>query len=288
VHAEDGRLAIEDETGLVFVLLPGGTFLMGAQPSDPERPNYDPGAEGDEMPVHQVTLSPFFISKYEMTQGQWLRVMGSNPSHAGPHFWNGNWSRSGRMADLAHPVERVTWLDCVQACARIGCTLPSEARWEYAARAGSTTIWWTGNDLGSLEGAANVADAFALSTAGDIWVGNEKTLDDGYVWHAPVDSFRANPFGLLSMCGNVGEFCLDGMDGMFYSHCLIEARPDPVAAAIGPGTCTCRGGAFFDKAAWARSANRSFLTVEQAHYWNGLRPACEIRGGIRWLDTDAK
>ena len=82
---------LSGDTGLVFVLLPGGTFWMGAQKEDPEGHNYDPLASPDEQPVHQITLAPFFLSKYEMTQGQWLRFTGENPSRYGPDFqWFGN------------------------------------------------------------------------------------------------------------------------------------------------------------------------------------------------------
>jgi tRNA A-37 threonylcarbamoyl transferase component Bud32 len=80
----DGAAAVAEDTALVFVLLPGGTFDMGAQQRDPARPNFDPDAEPDELPVHEVALAPFFLSKYEMTQGQWQRFAGSNPSLEGP------------------------------------------------------------------------------------------------------------------------------------------------------------------------------------------------------------
>ena len=69
---------------MVFVLIPGGTFWMGAQKDEPDRPNYDPDARNDEFPPHEVTLSAFFISKFEMTQGQWLRFTGRNPSLSVP------------------------------------------------------------------------------------------------------------------------------------------------------------------------------------------------------------
>ena len=69
---------------MVLVLLPGGTFWMGAQPLDADGRNYDPQADIDEGPVHEVELSAFFLSKYEMTQGQWQRLTGRNPSAFGP------------------------------------------------------------------------------------------------------------------------------------------------------------------------------------------------------------
>ncbi|MGB2984259.1 MAG: SUMF1/EgtB/PvdO family nonheme iron enzyme, partial [Phycisphaerae bacterium] len=81
---------LTEDTGLVFVLIPGGTFWMGAQKENPEGRNYDPQAASDESPVHEVTLAPFFISKYEMTQLQWQRFTGENPSQYGPSWsWKG-------------------------------------------------------------------------------------------------------------------------------------------------------------------------------------------------------
>ena len=87
VRRGDGELVLSEGTGLVLVLIPGGTFTMGAQPSDPDGPNYDPQADIDEHPVHDVQLSAHFLSKYEMTQGQWIRITGSNPSRYDPSRW---------------------------------------------------------------------------------------------------------------------------------------------------------------------------------------------------------
>jgi formylglycine-generating enzyme required for sulfatase activity len=101
------------ETCLVLVLLPGGRFLMGAQPNDPEAPNRDLDADVDESPVHEVELSAFFLSKYEMTQGQWLRFTGSKPSHFGSHNYSAIWNPAGRWADLSHPVG--AWTDTTRA-----------------------------------------------------------------------------------------------------------------------------------------------------------------------------
>ena len=90
----DGRLAIDEATGLVFVLLPPGRFDMGAQSLAADRPNHDPDARRQEGPVHRVELSAFFLSKFEMTQAQWTRVSGDNPSYHRP---------PERASSLAHP-----------------------------------------------------------------------------------------------------------------------------------------------------------------------------------------
>ncbi|MCB1032260.1 MAG: SUMF1/EgtB/PvdO family nonheme iron enzyme, partial [Acidobacteria bacterium] len=131
-----GRLVLSEATGLVFVLLPPGIFRMGAAPpaAGETGPNLDPFARSHEGPVHEVTLTePFFLSKYEMTQGQWLRINHENPSDRPAGTVVG-----GRRHTLLHPVERVSWYAAAKTVERLGLTLPTEAQWEYAARAGTT------------------------------------------------------------------------------------------------------------------------------------------------------
>ncbi len=262
------RLLLTEASGLVLVLLPGGTFWMGAQKKDPGGRNYDPlvqenpvGAT-DESPVHPVTLSPFFLSKYEMTQAQWLRATGSNPSYL---------VRLGIM----DPVEQVSWIDCEHVLFRMGLALPSEAQWEYAARAGTATPWWTGADPAELASAANLADAAArrngeLSTSYEEW-------DDGSFSHARVGSYAPNPFGLHDVLGNVWEWCRDGYDSSFYEH--SPAR-DPVADAMGTERCVLRGASFSDPTGFARSAYRGAVSSVLAVRNQGVRPARPLEGRI--------
>jgi len=266
-----GRLILGEETGLVFVLLPGGTFLMGAQSRDPEGPNYDPLAEADESPVHEVTISAFFLSKYEMTQGQWARFALERPSRNGP-------LDPDRVEHaFLHPVERVRWARCGDVCARLGLRLPSEAEWEYAARGGTSTPWWTGDSPQTLDGVANLADQSLrkVDTARKI----NDWLTDGAAGHAPVGQYRANPFGLHDVCGNVAEWCLDQ-----YRAYLPEPQADPVMDEpfwnIG---FIRRGGSYYDVAHYARSATR-FVRRPGGGAWSnsggsggGLRPARVLR-----------
>jgi len=270
----DGKLVLEEETGLVFVLLPGGTFTMGAQASDPSGPNYDPQAQGDEGPPHAVSLTPFFLSKYEMTQGQWLRFVGKNPSQYGPHNHDSSWNRSGRKADLVHPVEQVSWTTCTEVLARLGLELPSEAQWEYGARGGTTTVWWTGDEKETLQGAANLADRYAKAHGGSGWVGADDSLDDGNTVHARVGSYSANGFGLHDVIGNVWEWCRDGYDGGSYR---LSSGRDPVAPVAGSSNRVNRGGGFLDAVVRARLANRNVDTPEVAGNGLGLRPVRALR-----------
>jgi formylglycine-generating enzyme required for sulfatase activity len=279
IRSDDGRLSITEATGLVFVLIPAGTFSMGAQSADASQPNFDPQATKTESPVHQVTLSSYFLSKYEMTQGQWVRLTGRNPSSYGPSS-----EFNGRRHDLTHPVEQVTWTGCMELMARLGLDLPSEAQWEYGCRAGSDTPWWTGADRESLRGNVNLADQTAKK-AGATWssINDWPDLEDGWAVHAPVGSFTANAFGLHEVHGNVWEWCLDG-----YANYSTAAQTDPVSPWAGAQPRVFRGGGFFDAASRARSAIRDTGTPESQFSSLGLRPARASRLSASQLHPPGK
>jgi len=251
----DGKLILKESTGLVFVLLPGGTFTMGAQKGHPEGPNYDPDSEPDEGPPREVKLSPFFLSKYEMTQGQWLRFTGTNPSRYDPLMYFNSWNAKGEPGDLIHPVEQVSWDDCTAMLERLGLRLPREAQWEYGARAGTTTAWWCGNEVESIIGAGNLADRYARENGGD-WP-NWEDWSDGNTSHARVGSFLPNAFGLHDVIGNVMEWCQD-----LYS--------------LGTSDRVHRDGPFNQHHCAARSASRETLQPEYRDAGLGLRPARAI------------
>jgi len=168
------RQRIEDLGGGVFlemVYIPGGEFLMGS-------PKNEEGWDNRESPQHKVTVSPFFMGKYPVTQEQWETVIGSNPSHfKGPK----------------RPVENVSWEDAVEFCKRLSQKtgrvyhLPSEAEWEYACRAGTTTPFYFGETI--TPELANYGEKY------------EGTTD--------VGKFSPNAFGLYDMHGNVWEWCAD-------------------------------------------------------------------------------
>ncbi len=263
----DGKLVPAEEMGLVLVLIPGGTFHRGAQHRNQKGPNYDLQARFEESPVHEVRLSPYFLSKYEMTQSQWLRCTGGTPSQYGPASgFSGH-----RNGWVMNPVEQVSWSECVEVLSRSGLSLPSEAQWENGCRADTSTAWWTGADRESLRGQVNLADRTAWR-AGATWPGIDDwpELDDGWVAHAPVGTHSANPHGLHDVHGNVWEWCLDGYHGDFYGR---SPELDPVAPIAGTSNRACRGGGFGDAAALARSAHRGNEPAGNQSDSIGLRPA---------------
>ncbi len=215
------------QSGIVFVRLPGGTFRMGS-------PETEEGREADEGPVHEVTLSPFLIAKYEVTQAAWKRVMGSNPS-------------GFKGDDL--PVERVSWDDCQEFCRKTGLKLPSEAQWEYACRAGVD---------GPFSGTGRLADI--------AWYDK----NSGETTH-PVGKKTANGFGLHDLHGNVWEWCEDVYDEEFYAR-AAASRKDPVCRS-GSGLRVPRGGSWYDSARYCRSALRGWNEPADRYLNLGFRPA---------------
>ncbi len=269
VRGPDDTLEITEATGLVFVLIPGGSFAMGAQrPNTGESTgtdNIDTFARQDEAPVHEVALAPFFLSKYEMTQGQWLRFTGKNPSLYVPGQVHGE-----HTIDLTHPVEQVSHEECARVLWQLGLALPTEAQWEYAARAGTTTPWWTGSERDSLIGAANLADASA-ARVGAQWRGppDWPDFDDSYVVHAPVHGFRPNAFGLHHVLGNVWEWCRDN----FATYELPVRALDGERVMRGTEQRVGRGGSYMDPPNSARASHRGAATTSIRDKNIGVRPA---------------
>jgi formylglycine-generating enzyme required for sulfatase activity len=223
-------------TGLIFVLLPGGSFLMGS-PAD------EPGRYSGEGPVHEVELSPFLIAKYEVTQEVWERVMGSNPSG----FRGGS-----------RPVDQVSWNDTQAFCQATGLKLPTEAQWEYAARAGTRTAFYNG-PITNLLCNRPLLDAIG-------WY----SCNSGSRTH-PVGEEAPNGFGLHDMAGNVWEWCEDVYDDAFYSRPEATMK-DPLATA-GSGFRVARGGGWHNDAQDCRSAMRGRSVGSPRNSNTGFRPA---------------
>ncbi len=249
---QNGRLSLTSQTGIIFVLIPAGECWLGTQKTSKKRQNYDPDSQPDEE-LRQVTIDhPFFIAKYEMTQGQWQRSPSNNlnPSYYGPQSEN---LRSSTAISLCHPVEQVSWLACDRVLRRIGLNFPSEEQWEYAARAGTSSIWAGGtNDIPSIVHWGNIAGAENKGILSAI----ELSLADNYVIHAPVGQFNANGFGLFDVLGNVWEW---------------------TSTSNGRGYRVYRGGGYSNPAKTARIANRRIRAESRRSNRLGLRPICRVQ-----------
>ena len=251
----------ENGTGIVLVLIPGGTFWMGSQKTDPTGQNYDPGAFDRESPVHRVSLSPYFLSKYEMTQGQWVRFTGLNPSGY-DSGWNGT-------VGITNPVEQVNWTACERVTRNLGLELPSEAQWEFGARGGTSSVWWTGNAKESLADKVNLADQSFVAVGGPPGVAAWwPEFRDGFPVHAPVGVLAANAFGLHEVCGNVWEWCFD-----VHADYLSEETRDPRTDGDGLAWRVSRGGGFGHAATDARSALIDLNAPTSQQYDLGVRPS---------------
>ena len=216
--------------GMEFVLIPSGTFKMGSS-----------NGESDEKPIHSVTISEaFYMGKYEVTQKEWKAVMGDNPS-----------SFKGDKL----PVEQVSWNDIQEFIKKLnqkeGGTkyrLPTEAEWEYAARAGSNSKWSFGD--------------------------NESQLGD-YAWYGsnsnsqthPVGQKKPNKYGLYDVHGNVWEWVQDWYDSNYYSS---SPKTDSKGPSSGSGRVS-RGGSWGTYAEYARSALRDYGSPEYRDYNIGFR-----------------
>lgn len=218
-------------TGLIFVWIPPGSFDMGSKLGEQRC--------ADELPQRRVHFaSGFWMGKYEVTQAQWLSVMEDNQS-----FWRG--------ADL--PVERVSWDDAKGFVRRLSertgaiYRLPSEAEWEYACRAGSTTAYYWGKEMNG---------AYCW------WAWNSSNRTH------PVGKTKPNRWGLYDMLGNVHEWCEDAW------HTSYNGAPIDGSAWItggDPGIRVIRGGCWRSDELYLRSAERFGGGKEVGDYQDGFR-----------------
>jgi formylglycine-generating enzyme required for sulfatase activity len=241
---------ITNSIGMKLVLIPRGTFTMGA-------PIEEDGADKDEE-QHEVTISKaFYLGKTEVTQGQYEQVMGNNPSHFQ--------KRVIRKSDSStYPVELVSWKKAVEFCKRLSALsaekaagrvyrLPTEAEWEYACRAGTRTAYCFGDKVQNLGDYA--------------WWGENS---DGSTH--PVGGKKANAWGLHDMHGNVWEWCSD-----WYGEYPKGAVTDPAGPA-GGSFRVVRGGCGYRTAGSYRSADRCWHDPSRRYFTLGFRLALSPSG----------
>ncbi|POR40191.1 SUMF1/EgtB/PvdO family nonheme iron enzyme [Methylobacterium sp. V23] len=256
-----GELIRSSDTGIILILVPPGKFWMGAQKQNIAAPNYDPGARDDESPVREVGLLAYFISKFEMTQGQWLRSTDEpNPSFYPP----GLNKRSKQVVNLMHPVEQISWHAATQVLHQLGLALPTEAQWERAARAGSSMLYAGTSDESQLNRFANLAG----NEAKEIWPSAAGNFTDPYMIHSEVGKFLPNGFGLFDMTGNVFEWCRD-----HYSEYIIDPREGDGLRESLSKEVVDRGGGFAYEIELARISTRNKIDPSFREYSIGVRPS---------------
>ena len=231
-----------------LALIPAGEFMMGSPPGEEDR-------DDDQGPQHHVRITkPFYMGMHEVTQEQYEAVMGADPSH---------------FKGKDRPVETVSWNDAAEFCRKLsektGKTvgLPTEAEWEYACRAGTTTPFHTGETISTDQ--ANY-DGNSTYGSGGKGVYRQKTT--------AVGSFTPNAWGLYDMHGNVGEWCADWYDEDYYESSPAD---DPRGPENGHSR-VLRGGAWLSMPLYCRSAIRPwFFPVEREAYW-GFRVVLPVGG----------
>jgi len=246
------RQPLGGEVALEMVPIPAGEFLMGSPEDEPER-------WSNEGPHHRVRLAPFSMGRMPITKAQWRQVALWQPA-AGEHPWERELNpdpacfQSGEAEDGQRPVERVSWFEAMEFCRRLSrrtgrlYTLPSEAQWEYACRAGTTTPFAFGSVLTELQ--ANVRSSGTTKVGG----------------------FPSNAWGLHDMHGNVWEWCADAWHPN-YVGAPNDGRPwidsdDEFVARL------LRGGSWDDFPGDCRSAARDHFQLFDAFVSVGFRVVC--------------
>jgi formylglycine-generating enzyme required for sulfatase activity len=244
---------ITNSIGMKLALIPAGEFMMGSLDGDDQ-------ASDNEKPQHRVRITrPFYLGTTEVTRGQFRRFVdeagyqtSAEKDGKGGNGWNEEkksleqnprytWQNPGFEQTDEHPAVNVSWHDAVAFAAWLsrkeGQTyrLPTEAEWEYACRAGTTTRYSSGDDPKGLAA-----------------VGNIGGRQDGFLFTAPVGRYDPNAWGLFDMHGNVYEWCSDGYKADYYKDSPVDDPPGP----FGARAPVIRGGGWPDRPRGARSAFR--------------------------------
>jgi formylglycine-generating enzyme required for sulfatase activity len=241
---------------LEMIAIRSGEFMMGSPESEQERLEH-------ESPQHLVTVAPFFISKYPITQAQWRLIAQLNPVdielNPDPSYFEGG----------DRPVERVNWHEAIKFCKRLSVLtgrdayrLPSEAEWEYACRGGSQTPFAYGETI-----TTNLANYDGNYTYGFAPKGQDREQTTN------VGSFPSNAFGLCDMHGNVWEWCQDTW------HETYEGAPTDGSAWINKNDNDyriLRGGSWSFNPEFCRCANRGWDVAGVRSYYYGFRVVCAV------------
>jgi sulfatase modifying factor 1 len=292
-----------DGVKMEMVLVPAGDFLMGSAESAKEAATFFKKDCGDnvltaddfkdEHPQHRVRISrPFYLGTYHVTRGQfrqfvsqsgyktdaekgdWPGAFGWDPEKK--HFGYREkycWRNAGFQDTDEYPVVNVSWNDAAAFCRWLSdkehktYRLPTEAEWEYACRAGTTTRYYSGDGPETLAKVGNVADAAAKAKFPD-WKSTIKA-DDGYVFTAPVGKFQPNAFGLFDMHGNAAQWCADWYGADYYAKSIAD---DPKGPDTGDDR-VLRGGSWCAGPSSARSASRTRAPEDNRCYMPGFRVA---------------
>jgi formylglycine-generating enzyme required for sulfatase activity len=280
---------------LKMVLIPSGEFKMGSGESAEATAAFFNKTYGedllnadffkDEHPQHRVRITkPFYLGTYHVTRGQFRQFVADarykteaeKAKNPGAWGWDPekkqlgfnekySWLNTGFPQTSEHPVVHVSWNDAVEFCnwlsRKEGKTyrLPSEAEWEYACRAGTTTRYSSGDDPETLAKVGNVADATAKARF-PRWKYAIKA-SDGYVFTSPVGSFKPNAFGLYDMHGNAWQWCADWYGAEYYAKSPVDDPTGPNSGEVR----VIRGGSWDGRPSDARSAKRCWLTLDNQY-----------------------
>jgi formylglycine-generating enzyme required for sulfatase activity len=285
---------LTNSLGAKLVLIPAGEFYMGSTPLEIGQvrridPTFKKEWEQEDQPQHRVRISrPFYLGVHEVTRkefAQFARTTGyqtdakrDGKGGCGFDAATGefrqdpvyDWQNPGFAQNENEPVVNVSWNDATAFCEWLSrkekavYRLPTEAEWEYACRAGTTTLYCTGDEPESLAAVGNVADG-TLKTRFPNW----STISgrDGYAFTAPAGSFHPNGFGLFDMHGNVWEWCQDWYASGYYAKSPENDPPGPLRGSVR----VFRGGSWYDAADLCRSAFRYWDAPTYRDYFLGFR-----------------
>ena len=240
VNYKEDKEDLGNNITLEMVQIPGGSFMMGSPELEKGR-----SKDGSESPQHQVNVPGFYMGKYVVTQEQYQQIMGNNPSS---------------FKGAKRPVEQVSWNNAVEFCQKLSkktgreYRLPSEAEWEYACRAGTTTPFHFGEtittELANYTDYANIKHSYKETTN--------------------VDKFKPNAFRLYNMHGNVWEWCQDD----WHNNYANAPKDGSAWTSQSDDDKAKRGGSWASKPEDCRSAHRSYANLDSNYHFIGFRVVC--------------